>query len=182
MAKQGQTIKNKLTGETITWMATSKDTKGEYLELSLKVDPHGATASKHIHPNQDEHFVIKKGVIKMEIDKETRMLFPGQSITVPKGVAHQWVNPSDSDELVMELRFTPALETEVFFEQFFGLCNDDKNNPDGSFKFWQIITSVKRFDIFTAAAPVSVQKALATILSPIARLIGYKAVYEKYSM
>src|SRR5262249_40937532 len=148
MATKGQIISNKITGETLQWAATAKDTGGKYLELSMAVLPKGLAAANHVHPNQDELFTIRKGTLKIQINNEVRLVFPGQSITVPKGTPHQWWNPSETENLSMDIRFTPALATEDFFEQFFGLCNDDKNKPDGMFRFWQMMASVNHFDIY----------------------------------
>ena len=181
MAKKGEIITNKITGETITWLATAQDTNGQYLAMDLKVQPLGLAAVNHIHPDQDEYFLIKKGTIKMQLGSETKMLNAGDRIVVPKGIPHQWWNPSTTDNLEMELTFKPALTTEIFFEQFFGLCNDNKNNPDGSFPFWRAIAGLNYYNIFRSDAPLLVQKFLGYTLGPVARLLGYRAVNPKYS-
>jgi quercetin dioxygenase-like cupin family protein len=132
-----QTIVNSVTGETITWLETSKDTGGKYLKFILKVDAKCSVIIEHIHPNQDERFDIKQGELKLQVRDKVYFLKPGDTMTVPKGTPHQWWNNSAFNPVIMDLTFTPAQNTELFFEQFFGLCNDGKNNPDGSFKFLQ---------------------------------------------
>ena len=181
MAKRGQTITNKVTGETITWLATSEDTHGEFLEIGLLGLPKCMAATNHVHPNQDEFFEIKRGQLKIQIGKNMHLLNAGQSIMVPKGVSHQWWNPSETEIVYMHLTFTPARVTELFFEQFFGLCNDSKNNADGSFKFWQAMAAINYYDIYNSTPPVSVQKIFGYVLGPLARLAGYKKLNLKYS-
>src|SRR5262245_26918454 len=137
MAQKGQSITNRVTGETITWLATSKDTEGKYLELALQVQAGRGAAANHIHPTQDEYFDIRRGSISIRIGNEYHILKSGQTIKVPKGTPHQWWNASDKEELFLVIVFNPASVTEVFFEQFYGLSNDGKNNPDGTCKFMQ---------------------------------------------
>jgi len=177
MAKTGEKLINKTTGEEITWIETSSMTKGQHLKLKLEVAPKGHAPVAHIHPNQDEDFEIIKGKLKLWIKGKTQFLEAGQSIAVKKGVPHNWWNESDSVPIDMNLTFTPALKMETFFEQYFGLSNDLERNPS----FIQMMAMSPEYDIYKASPPVILQKILATILGPIAMLMGYKKFYEKYS-
>ncbi len=181
MAKKGQSITNILTHETITWLATSKDTNGEFLQFGLLVQPSGMAATKHVHPNQDELFEIKRGELTLEVDDEIHHLKAGDTITVPKGTPHQWWNKSETDVVYMHLTFTPASVTEIFFEQFFGACNDGRNNEDGSYKFWQAMAGINYYDIYNAKPPIIVQKLLGAVLGPFARMAGFKRFDPRYS-
>jgi quercetin dioxygenase-like cupin family protein len=157
MASPGQILINKITGEEITWIETSEITNGEYLKLRLKVAPNGHAPVAHVHPNQDERFEIKSGTLKIWIDGKTQFLEGGKSITVKKGIPHNWWNESDSEFIDMVLIFSPALKTEIFFEQFFGLANDGKTKPDGQPTFMQIMAMTKEYEIYVASPPVFLQ-------------------------
>jgi hypothetical protein len=53
-----------------------------------------------------------------------------------KGVPHQWWNESD-EATEMTVIFEPALNTETFLEQFFGLANNNRTKPDGTPEFFR---------------------------------------------
>lgn len=181
MAKAGQKLINNVTGEKITWLETSAMTGGEYLKLRLKVAPRGHAPVAHVHPNQSEKFEINSGRLKIWIDGKTQLLKPGQTITVEKGLPHNWCNESDIDSIDMILTFMPGLKTEIFFEQFFGLANDGKTKPDGQPTFMQVVAMAKEYEIYVASPPVILQKILGSILGPVARLMGKKKFYSEYS-
>lgn len=82
----------------------------------------------------------------------------------------------------MKVIFEPALNTETFLEQFFGLGKDNKTKPDGTPPFLQIMAMANKYEIYISGPPLAIQKIMSTILGGIARLIGYKSHYEKYSV
>lgn len=181
MAKKGQTIRNKVTGESITWIETSADSGGRHLSFQFEVAPNGFVPVRHIHPNQDEYFEIESGELKIELNGHTRVLKSGETIVIPKGQPHQWWNNSNSVPVKLHARFEPALKTEVFFEQFFGLGNDGKTKTDGTPSFMQIMSMSNEYDIFIAGPPIPVQRVMGFLIGGIARLIGFKKYYKQYS-
>jgi quercetin dioxygenase-like cupin family protein len=181
MAKKGQIIYNKVTQEKFTWLATSKDTNGEYLCVDCEVAPGGKISVRHIHPRQDETFEIKEGILRLEINGNTKTYQKGDSITIPKGQPHWWGNDSLVEPLHIEVAFKPALKTEIFFEQFFGLANDGKTKADGSPTFMQIMAMCNEYEIYIAGPPVSLQKMLGFLFGGVARLFGKKKFYKEYS-
>jgi mannose-6-phosphate isomerase-like protein (cupin superfamily) len=58
----------------------------------------------HHHENEDEMFLVVKGILKMEFRDKTEIIKPGEFIIVPKGVEHKPV----ADEEVELLLFEPA--------------------------------------------------------------------------
>jgi mannose-6-phosphate isomerase-like protein (cupin superfamily) len=180
MAKKGQSIKNRTSGETITWFATAHDTQGKYLELGMEVEPRGLASVKHIHRIQDEFFEVKRGTLKIQVNNTIHYLKAGQSMLVPKGAPHQWWNPSETEDIQFNITFTPAHNTEKFFEFYFGLQNDGKNNPDGSVTFWQTMAAINEYEIYLSGIPIVVQRLIGLVLAPIANLLGYRKTYPKY--
>jgi mannose-6-phosphate isomerase-like protein (cupin superfamily) len=181
MATKGRSISNNKTGEKITWLETSFDTQGKQLVFDFSVSPNGKLPVTHFHPNQAETFEIQKGEFCIKIGNDIKKLKPGDRIMIDKGVAHQWWNPSETQTAEMKVTFEPALNTEVFLEQFFGLGNDNKTKADGTPSFLQIMAMANKYEIYIAGPPLFIQKLMSAVLGGIARLIGYKSYYEKYS-
>lgn len=182
MAIKGETITNKITGEKITWIETSKDTNGASLKMHFNVAPKGKAPVKHIHPEQDEIFEeVISGTLRVERNGETQILKPGDSIKVEKGLPHQWWNHSESEPMEMKVTMKPALNSEIFFEQLFGLANDNKTRKDGSPRFMQMMAMINKYKIYLAGPPVRLQKMMSYLFGGIAQLMGYKSYYKKYS-
>lgn len=181
MAKKGETIRNKKTGEQITWMETSEDTNGEALKMKFKVSPGGNVPVKHIHPNQNEHFEVISGTLKIECKNETSILSSGETKLIPQGTPHQWWNNSENDLVEFIVTMEPALNSDVFFEQLYGLANDDKTYEDGKPTFLQVMAMSNKYNIYIAGPPVGLQKAMSTLIGGIAHMLGYKSYYDKYN-
>lgn len=180
MAKKGQVIENKVTGERVSFLETSADNNGKRLRFLLSVRPKGFVTVAHIHPSQDEHFSMKQGQLRVQKNKETLQLLAGQELLIPKGIPHQWWNDSDSETAELEVTFTPAGKMEVFLEQYYGLANDDKCDEQGTPHFLQIMAFGNEYELFVAGPPITLQKVMSTVLGNIARLLGYKKCYKKY--
>lgn len=58
----------------------------------------------HHHEQEDELFLVVKGVLKMEFRDKVVTIYPGEFIIVPRGVEHKPV----ADEEVELLLFEPA--------------------------------------------------------------------------
>lgn len=180
MARKQQTISNPVTGEKITWLETSADTGGSYVLFDLEVKEGGKVAVRHVHPGQDETFLIQTGKLKLEMNGTVKLYGPGDAVTIPKGTPHEWWNNGDGP-LQMQVRFSPALKTEIFFEQFFGLARDGKTDEKGSPSFMQIMAMCNEYRIYIAGPPIFIQRLMGIIVGGVARLTGRKRYYPQYS-
>lgn len=180
MASKGQSIENTITGETITWLETAKDSQGKLLRFDFLVRAKGALPVRHLHPRQEETFVMTRGILKVEIDGQTHQLRAGEQITIPKGAPHQWWNEGD-EAAQLTVTFTPALNTETFLEQFFGLCNSGKTSADGTPGFLQLMAMVNEYELYVAGPPLPIQKIMGVLLGGLARLAGLKKFYPEFS-
>jgi mannose-6-phosphate isomerase-like protein (cupin superfamily) len=131
MAVVGATIENPVTGEAITWIETAATNEGSLLAFDLALKPDAALAAEHRHLRQEEHFRVETGRLGLRIGGEESELAAGEDATVPAGVPHRWW-PLGSDGTVVRVELRPALETELFFETFFGLGRDGKTNRKGT--------------------------------------------------
>jgi quercetin 2,3-dioxygenase len=91
---------------------SSKDTGGqlsvfEYIGTA-KVGP-----TLHIHFNQDEIFTVIEGSYRFVVGSETHVLTPGQTIFLPRNIAHTWIQLTDNGRLIYMLQ--PAGKMEEFF-------------------------------------------------------------------
>lgn len=91
---------------------SSKDTGGqlsvfEYIGLG-KVGP-----SLHVHFEQDEIFMVTEGKYRFVVGNETHELNSGQTIFLPRGIPHTWIQLSDKGKMIYLLQ--PAGKMEEFF-------------------------------------------------------------------
>jgi len=183
VANVGETIDNPVTGERITWVETARSTAGERLVFELRLRPAAAVAAEHRHIRQEEDFTVLDGTVQFELAGRERMVGEGGKITVPAGVAHRWWNAGE-DEARVRVALCPALDSETFFETFFGLARDGKTNAKGIPGLLQIAVVFR--DLGDSCPqlvkpPVAVQRGLFAVLAPIGRLVGRQATYAKHS-
>lgn len=101
---------------------SSKDTGGqlsvfEYTGLG-KVGP-----MLHIHFEQDEIFMVMEGEYRFVVGEETHVLKAGQTIFLPRGIPHTWIQLSDRGKMIYFLQ--PAGK----MEEFFSYMNKLKERP-----------------------------------------------------
>jgi quercetin dioxygenase-like cupin family protein len=180
MAQIGQSIANKITGETITWLETAAASQGKQLRFDFAVRPQGMLPVRHLHPRQEEIFEMKAGTLKVEVNGQIHQLQAGERLSIPKGAPHQWWNEGN-EAAQLTVTFTPALNTETFLEQFFGLCNSGKSSADGTPHFLQLMTMVNAYELYVAGPPLFIQKLMGVVVGGIARLAGLKKFYPEFS-
>jgi quercetin dioxygenase-like cupin family protein len=179
----GESIENPVNGERITWIETADTTAGELLAFDLSLRPGAAVAAEHRHIGQEERFRVDEGRIGLGVEGAERTVEPGEEVTVPAGVAHRWWNDGQ-DEARVRVELRPALDTQTFFETFFGLARDGKTNSKGIPGILQIAVAYKQLGAscpMLVKPPASVQRTVFTLLAPIGRLLGRRSAYAKYS-
>jgi quercetin dioxygenase-like cupin family protein len=171
-----------ISGERIVFRKRARDTGGELLEMNLYLAPGGAIATTHVHPHQEERFEISGAPVMFRIGREERLVKPGEVAAVPPGVPHVWWNPSP-DEAATLIQFRPALDTETFFETFFGLAREGKVNKQGLPNLLQmsVLARAYRREMQLPKPQQWMLGTLALVLDPIGRAVGYRARYDAYS-
>jgi quercetin dioxygenase-like cupin family protein len=130
MIRTGDTIENPITGERITFLATSADTDGEAVVIETVVQPHGFVAAGHVHPFQSERFAVSAGKLGLKAGRKKMTLGPGEIVTIEAGTAHRFWNAGDDEaRFVCEVR--PALQFESLLETMFALAADGKTGRKG---------------------------------------------------
>ena len=177
--RAGDTLENKLTGETIHFLRTAADTDGELVEIEVIVDPDGAVAAAHVHPFQSERFEVLEGTLEFRRGREKVVAGPGEVVTVPAGAAHSFRN---AGETVARFRceVRPALQFERFLETMFGLAADGKTNRRGmpSPLRLAVIANAHFDDVRLPHVPAFAQRAALVTGAAVGRLVGFKPTYE----
>jgi quercetin dioxygenase-like cupin family protein len=179
MIRTGDTIHNPVTGERITFLATSRDTDGEAVVIETVVQPDGFVAAAHVHPSQTERFAVAEGTLVLKVDGQEKILSPGDVAVVEPGQAHKFWNAGDEPvRFVCEVR--PALQFESLLETMFDLAADGKTNKKGMPNPLRLAVIAKaHFDTVRLPFPPDWMQAAGLALgAPLGRLLGYEATYE----
>ena len=182
MAHVGEVLENPPMGGRIVFRRVASETNGELLEFDCFMEPHKTIAKAHLHPRQEEQFEVIGGRGRGRLGDEEKTVGPGDVVVTPPGVPHVWWNDGE-DELHLRVQFRPALDSETFLENVWGLAKDGKANKDGIPKPLQMAVLLRAHpdEFYPANVPVGVLKAIAAAAAPIARVLGYRAHYPKYT-
>lgn len=108
-------IHNPISGEKIIVQTSGAETNGELLVFDLFLPPGKQVPSRHAHPHMEETFTILQGVMLFKLGRKTILAHPGDTVTVPRGVAH-WFGNRGAEEAVARVTARPALRMEEMFE------------------------------------------------------------------
>src|SRR6266545_24128 len=178
MIRTGDTIHNPVTGERITFLATSADTDGEAVVIEVDVEPDGFVAAGHVHPFQSERFAVAAGTLGLKVGGRKLTLEPGDVATVEPGTAHRFWNAGDEPvRFVCEIR--PALQFESLLETMFALAADGKTNRKGMPNLLRLaVIANAHFDTVRLPFPPAwLQKAGLVLGAPVGRLLSYEPTY-----
>jgi mannose-6-phosphate isomerase-like protein (cupin superfamily) len=93
----------------------------------------GAASADHIHPRQDETYVVLSGTIDLFMNQQWRSLGPGESLTIPRGTVHAFRNSSSSPVRVSNAH-DPGLRTQEYLESLEELVRQGKLTGLGGLK------------------------------------------------
>ena len=178
MINPGDTLYNPVTGESMTFVTTSHETGGEYVQIELRADPDAFVAAAHVHPAQTETFKVESGTLAVDLDGKSHTATAGETLVVEPGQAHKWWNGGDS-RLVFRCEIRPALQFESLIETMFSLAADGKTNKKGLPNPFRLAV-VARAHLDTVVLPfppVWMQKAALAAGAPLGKLLGYGPTY-----
>jgi quercetin dioxygenase-like cupin family protein len=179
MITTGQTLRNRVTGETLVFRTTSADTNGERVVVETFVEPNGAVAAAHVHPAQEERFEVLAGEVEFRLGKRKLVAKPGDRVLVPAGTPHRFRNVGDETaHFVCEV--TPALGFEQLIETMFSLAEDGKVNRKGMPNPLRLAVIAKHHfgDVQLPFPPAWLQRLGLALGAPLGRLLGYRPAYE----
>ena len=125
MAYRGKVIFNPYNRQTIEFVTTSKDSRGDKLEMISTWHTGGAKPIPHYHPNQDEHVSVIEGELSVMINGQKIILVPGRSLHIPRNAVHSTWNESN-EPVIAEWKVSPALQTEYILETMAHMAASNK--------------------------------------------------------
>jgi quercetin dioxygenase-like cupin family protein len=179
MITTGQTLRNRVTGETLVFRTTSADTNGERVVVETFVEPNGAVAAAHVHPAQEERFEVLAGEVEFRLGKRKLVAKPGDRVLEPAGTPHRFRNVGEETaHFVCEV--TPALGFEQLIETMFSLAEDGKVNRKGMPNPLRLAVVAKHHfgDVQLPFPPAWLQRLGLALGAPLGRLLGYRPTYE----
>jgi quercetin dioxygenase-like cupin family protein len=181
MPTKGQVITNPKTGDSYEYIETARDTNGARVTMKAAITAKGKLVPNHLHLLQDETFEILSGQLTVWSNGQETKLSAGEKLTLQKNNAHNHYNTNDIPVVYLHT-VVPALDFDYFIENAIGLAADRMNKSGKSVLIQQMVT-LKYLDskAYLADVPIGVQRILMNTLAPIGRLLGYRAIYKKYS-
>lgn len=181
MPSKGEIKHNPATGDFYEFIETAKDTNGERVIIKATIKGKGQFVPKHFHALQDETFEVLSGQLTVWLDGQIKIFSAGDKVTLPKNIPHNHYNNKD-DAVEYIHSVSPALDFDYLIENLAGLAADGKGK-NGKFGLMQELVTLKYLDSksYLADIPLGIQKVLMNIIGPIGRLLGYRAIYKKYS-
>ena len=181
MPHKGQILIDQQSGDSFEFIETSKDTHGDRVTLQITLKSKGKTVDDHIHLIQSETFKVISGRLTYFLNKEKKYLSKGESITLPKNMAHNHYN-TDDEPVVYIQTIEPAMDIDYFIENLIGMTNDGKVK-NGQLPFLQAMVTGRYLESPSrlAGIPRGIQEVLINTLGPLSRIFGYRAIYKKYA-
>jgi quercetin dioxygenase-like cupin family protein len=178
MIRTGDTIHNPVTGERITFHATSADTKGEAVVIECTVQPAGFVAATHVHPSQSERFAVIDGTLGLKAGKDKKTLGRGEVAVVEPGTPHRFWNAGE-DEVRFVCEVRPALQFESLLETMFNLAADGKTNRKGMPNPVRLAVIARaHFDTVRLPQPPAwMQRVGLALGASLGRALGYGTTY-----
>ena len=178
---EGVVFTNPVTGERIEVLEIGRDDDGPLLRGRLTVQPGGGGPPRHVHPHHEEWFTVESGELTVHLGEDSRTLSPGQTARIPPGTAHGFENRTESP-VVFIGGMRPHSRLIHVLSTLFGLARDGEVRDDGSPHFLQAMVFAREMkdEMYLASPPLAVQRILWTVFAPLGRLLGYRAIYDRY--
>jgi quercetin dioxygenase-like cupin family protein len=108
-------------GDLYNFLVTGEESGGAMFAFDCRVEP-GGGPPPHRHLAEDEFFHLYEGSVTFTAGGETRTIVAGESLFVPKGLAHSYVNSNDGQASMITV-YTPA-GMEGWFREVFVVTHD----------------------------------------------------------
>ncbi len=182
MSKAGDTIENPVTGERVVVRVGTEDSGGELLAVETYARLGGAVSGEHVHPSIEEYFTVTRGRVGFRLNGRESIAELNQRLHVPAGRAHDWWNAGE-EEAHIKVEIRPGTRFEEMAVNLFGLAQDGKTNSKGMPNVLQGAIFARKFSdvLYFTQPPLIVQRLLFGALAAIARALGYRGSYPKYS-
>ena len=155
------------------------DRAGDVLRVDVWIDP-GGEVPEHLHPEQEERFEVRSGLVRFTVDGVKRDAGPGERLAAVPGVRHRFENVGDG-EARMLVEVEPALDMQGFLEDAAELAREGKytrrglpRGPRAALEGAVFAHGYRQTTVLTSPMMV-VQRPLLAVLAWIGRRLGYRA-------
>jgi quercetin dioxygenase-like cupin family protein len=124
----GSVIENPASGERIRIRISAAESGGELLAWELWLAPGGRVPSGHVHPGQEERFTVVQGRLRFRVGRRSRVVGPGQSVTVPAGTPHHFANAGPTEAFVL-VETRPAMQMQELLQVAGEIARDQHGRP-----------------------------------------------------
>jgi mannose-6-phosphate isomerase-like protein (cupin superfamily) len=154
-----------------------------YVYTTLLFEPWAVGPPLHIHTRFDELFEGNEQPLAFIVGRERVTLMPGEQLWVKKGTPHKMFNNTD---MPVTMNMTGAGLPEqfaVYLSQVYGYMDESPDNLKPPKVIFQMAMFSQYLDSYIGdGPPVALQKTLFFLIRPLARLLGYRSYYQKYSL
>jgi mannose-6-phosphate isomerase-like protein (cupin superfamily) len=177
MLKSGDTIHNPSINKSYTFIKTTSDTNGEYLQLNCKIGPTtgGNPVLTHSHNKQTEIVTVVSGSMTAVVNGKKMRYQPGEMLVIKPGEAHRWWNANTRQELEVIMEVRPALQTQQFFETICSIARVPQNKGKSELNILHLAVMIKDYsDVYTISGPwAPLKKGIFNALAAWGRYKGY---------
>jgi mannose-6-phosphate isomerase-like protein (cupin superfamily) len=176
------TLRNHFNGETFVFSCGEEGAETCRFDVILDSGgTGGGNALAHVHPAASERFEVKRGRLAVVMRGVEKIVESGQSVIIPAGTPHYFRN-AHNGQTEATVEFEPAQRHVRFFKNFAILTemHPEWFSPKGdpSLLLIALVLHTYRNHLYLAGIPVLLQKVLFAMLSPIARIRGYRLAIE----
>jgi quercetin dioxygenase-like cupin family protein len=108
-----EALKEDYKGRTNYWVCRPEVCEAKDLQICRAVLPAGEGHNFHTHPELEEVIYVLEGHVEQWVEKEKRLLGPGEVAHIPKGIVHATFNPTDHDAVILAI-LSPAAAQGAF--------------------------------------------------------------------
>jgi mannose-6-phosphate isomerase-like protein (cupin superfamily) len=143
------------------------------LALEAGYAPGGSPPPAHYHPEQDEHFEVLEGALRVELAGVERDLGAGETLDIPRGTAHRMWNPN-AQPARARWETRPSGRTEEWFAALAALQGTDHVDASGRPKVlaFAALAHQYRNTFRLAARPGAAVRVALAALAGIAQATG----------
>jgi mannose-6-phosphate isomerase-like protein (cupin superfamily) len=128
----------------------------------------------HLHPRQDEHFVVHEGELGAEVDGTALTVRAGQTLDIPAGTPHRMWN-AGATPVRATWQTRPALRTAEFWAEMDAARRTRPTGKGGVLTAVAVAPLLKKYRAeFQLALPAPLERGALAVLGAAARAKGYR--------
>jgi mannose-6-phosphate isomerase-like protein (cupin superfamily) len=146
----------------------------------LEIEPFAGGPPEHIHEGFDETFEIENGELTIWVDGVIKKVRPGEVVLIPKGTPHKPYNET-AETIRTKGTFAFPEKFAYHLPQVYSYMEQHPNfAKEPKTVFQMALFQQAGFDSYVAdGPPVFIQKTIAVVANPMARLLGLKTYDQK---